>query len=246
MALERISLKEFAQRRDRLRAALKKSVGLIFAGDYDAHSDHPYRPHRHFEYLTGLTDEPGAALLLDPSNPVEARREMLFLKPLNPELEKWDGLRMEIAAALRQKTGFRTLFRLDKLAMWLNDAARRSKSLACLHPLAQYTQPVSPDLEIFQKVAERIPGVAIEDRSDELPIMRSAKSKNEIAMLQQAIDITARGFETVMRALKPGMNEFDVQETIEHAYRTSGARTAFISNHRRQRHQQHRAALPRE
>jgi Xaa-Pro aminopeptidase len=32
----------------------------------------------------------------------------------------------------------------------------------------------------------------------------------------------------MMKTVKPGMNEFDVQETIEHAYRTGGARvTAF-------------------
>jgi Xaa-Pro aminopeptidase len=224
-ASERIELKEFAGRRSRLRAALKNAVALLFAGDHDAHSDAIFRPHRHFEYLTGVTDEPGAALLIDPSNPVEARREMLFLRPLNPEIEKWDGLRLEITAALREKTGFNTVFRLDKLGLWLNDAARRSKTLACLHPPAQYSQPISPDLAIFRKVAERIPGVTIEDRSDEIPVMRSSKSKGEIAMLEHAIEITAHGFKQVMRAINPGINEFDVQETIEHAYRTSGARS---------------------
>ena len=221
---DRIELKEFADRRARLCAALKNAVGLLFAGDHDPHSDALYRPHRHFEYLTGVIDEPGAALLLDPANPVEARREMLFLRPLNPEIEKWDGLRLEITSALKERSGFKTIFRLDKLGMWLNDSARRSKSLVCLHPPAQYTQPVSPDLDIFRRVAERIQGVSIDDGADEIPIMRSAKSKGEIAMIERAIGITARGFATVMRAIQPGMNEFDVQETIEHAYRTAGAK----------------------
>jgi Xaa-Pro aminopeptidase len=224
MPIDHIPLDEFAARRTTLRASLKKSTGLLFAGDSDTHLDSAYRPHRHFEYLTGITDEPGAALLLDPTNPVESRREMLFLKPLNPEIEKWDGYRLEISKALRDRTGFKSVFRMDKLPMFLNDAARRSKSLACLHPLAQYTQPVSPDLAVFKEVAARIPGVTIEDRSDELALMRSAKSKNEIATLQRAIDITAAGFRTILTSIRPGMNEFDVQETIEHSYRTSGAR----------------------
>ena len=45
--------------------------------------------------------------------------------------------------------------------------------------------------------------------------MRCVKSKNEIAMIQRACDITSQGFDAVLRTLKPGMNEFGVQETIE-------------------------------
>src|SRR5438034_1194282 len=134
MPLDSIPKSEFSARRQRLRASLKKSVGLILAGDDDPHADAPFRPHRHFEYLTGITDEGGAILMLDPANPVAKRREMLFLRPLNPEAEKWDGLRGEITAALREKTGFQSVFRIDKLPMFLHEAARRSKSLACLHP----------------------------------------------------------------------------------------------------------------
>jgi Xaa-Pro aminopeptidase len=66
--------------------------------------------------------------------------------------------------------------------------------------------------------------VAIEDRSDVIAQLRSVKSKAEVAALQHAIDITAHGFTTAMRGLQPGMNEFDLQELIEHAYRTHGAR----------------------
>lgn len=228
--IDSIPLAEFAARRAALLKSLKNSVGLLFAGEHDSHSDSPFRPHRHFEYLTGVTDEPGAILLLDPSHPVEARRAMLFLRPLNPELEKWDGYRLEIAAALREKTGIPTIFRHDKFGLMLNDAARRGKRLAILHPPSSYNAALSPDLEVFRKVAERVPGCVIEDRSDEVPGMRCVKAKAEIAMIQRACDITARGFDAVLRTLKPGLNEFDVQETIEHAYRSSGARAlAFPS-----------------
>lgn len=221
MPLDSIPLTDFASRRSRLRAALKNSAGLIFSGSGDPHGE--FHPHPHFHYLTGITDEPDAILLLDPGNAVESRREMLFLRPLNPEVEKWDGYRMEVTAALRKKTGFTSIFRHDKLPMFLLEAARRNKSVACLHPLAQHTQSVSPDFALFKQLAERVPGLAIEDRSDALAQMRSVKSKNEIAMLQRAIDITAIGFENVLRAIKPGNNEFDVKETIEHTYRTNGA-----------------------
>lgn len=220
---------EYATRRESLRRELGRSIGLVFAGE-QLSPDLPFRPHAHFEYLTGVTDEPGAVLMLDPSNPVKSRREMLFLKPLNPEQEKWEGYRLEISAALRQKVGVETVFRLTHMPRFLTQAAARCRSLGCLHPLATYEQPVSPDLALFKKVAERIPGVSIEDRSDVLAGMRAIKSEAEVAMIQRAVDITAKGFDAAIRAIRPGMNEFDVQEVIEHAYRTNGAReTAFAT-----------------
>lgn len=222
---DRLELSEFASRRKALLGHLRGSVALILAGDYDAHLNVPYRPHPHFEYLTGVTDEPGAMLLLDPNHPIADRRVMLFLKPLNPEVEQWDGLRLPIGSALKSGTGIATIHRTTALPRFLGEAVRRSRKMACLHPLALHTQPVSPDLAIFRQVAERIPGATIEDRSTVLAEMRSVKSKGEIALMQKAIDITASGFEAVMQSLKPGQNEFDVQETIEHAYKTHGARS---------------------
>lgn len=218
-----IPLSEYAARRRKLLTALKKSIGVIYAGDHDSHLPAPYRPHPHFEYLTGVTDEPGAVLVLDPTAPVEARREMLFLPPLNPELEKWDGYRLEVSKALRDKTGFKAVFRTTHLPRFLSEAAQRAPALACLHPLAWYNQPVSPDLAVFRKIAERVPGVSIADATEQMARLRSIKSTAEVAMIQRAVDITRTGFETVMKSVRPCMNEFDVQETLEHAYKSNGS-----------------------
>ena len=58
MPIDRIPHAEYAARRVRALTALKGAVGVLFAGDYDADSELPFRPHPHFEYLTGLVDEP--------------------------------------------------------------------------------------------------------------------------------------------------------------------------------------------
>lgn len=223
-ALDSIPVSEYTGRRDRVLAALKGAVGLVLAGEADPSLHHPYRPNPNFEYLTGIVDEPGAALLLDPTNPVPEQRAVLFLKPLNPEIEKWDGYRETIGSRLKGKYGFGTIFRTNRLALAMQGAAKRAKRLACLHSFAMYNAPVSPDLEIFRKVAERIPGTAIEDRTELLAEMRARKSAVELALMQRAIGITAKGYEAVLAAIRPGATEFDVQEAIEHAYRTNGSR----------------------
>ncbi len=223
-SLPSIPVEEFARRRQKARTALRGGVGVIFAGEHDAHLPTPFRPHPHFEYLTGVVDEPDAVLVLDSKGPVEARRDMLFLRPLNPELEKWDGFRAELGTDLRERTGFKALFRTTHLPRFLADIARRAKTLSCLHPFAWHTQPVSPDLALFRQLAERIPGIEIDDCTDALATLRGTKSTAEVKMIQHAVDITRGGFDAVFASIEPGQSEFDVQETIEHTYRTSGSR----------------------
>ena len=110
-ALPSIAPAEFRARRERLLAELGQSVGIVMAGEADPNLHHPWRPHAHFEYLTGVADEPGAMLLLDPGHPVATKRATLLLRPLNPEVEKWDGFRHEIGSALKARTGFDTVVR---------------------------------------------------------------------------------------------------------------------------------------
>lgn len=220
---DHISLGEFAERRQRVLKSLGNSVGLIVAGEHDAHLSGHYRPHPHFEYLTGIIDEPGAMLLLDPANPDKNKREVLLLKPLNPELEQWDGLRDTIGTSLRASTGFKTIFRTNGLGRWLTIAASRAKKLALLHPIAAYNQSVSPDLAIFRAVAERMPGTTIEDTSNLLAELRAVKSAAEVQMVTRAGHATAIGFAAVARAIKPGVRERVAQSTLEAGFVEGGS-----------------------
>ncbi|MGA1225181.1 MAG: aminopeptidase P N-terminal domain-containing protein [Phycisphaerales bacterium] len=225
-SLHELPLSEYAARREHVLRTLKDSVGLVFAGDMAPSLHDGFRAHPHFQYLTGVTDEPGAVLLLDPLNPVAARRTILFLKPLDPEIEKWDGFREEISSKLKARYGVATIMRTNALARWLLEAAKRAKRFALLHPFAAHTAPVSPDLDIFRKSAERIPGSSFVDHTQLLAVMRAAKSKAELALMQRAADITAKGYEAALAGIRPGVTEFDVQEMLEHGYRTNGARKA--------------------
>ncbi|MCA9279764.1 MAG: aminopeptidase P family protein [Phycisphaeraceae bacterium] len=221
--LDHIPLSEFAARRQHVLKALGNCVGLVIAGDHNAHLSGHYTPHPHFEYLTGITDEPGAMLLLDPANPDKNRRETLLLKPLNPELEQWDGLRDMIGTSLRESTGFKTIFRTNSLARWLNGAVSRTKKMALLHPIAPYTAPVSPDLAIFRAVADRMPGASIEDKSNLLAELRAVKSPAEVEMIRLAGRATGVGFAAVARAIKPGVRERVAQSALEAGFVEGGS-----------------------
>lgn len=217
-----ISTAEYAARRATVLKALNGAAGLVFAGEGSmAHG--PWTPDANFFAITGISDEPGAAVLLDPSAEDPRRRVVLFLKPLNPELERWDGHRDLIGDALRAKYGFETVMRTTALAMMLGAAARRSKRLACLHPFAHPEQGVSHDLAMFRKAAERVVGCTVEDRTEIFRRERSIKSAREIQLISHAVAITARGFASAMAALKPGVGERAIHRVLEQTYAQHGA-----------------------
>ncbi len=223
-----IPLTEYVQRRKKVLAALKGAAAVVFAGGGAPPLLGTWLPDSHFYYLTGLEDEPEAAVLFDPKAEDKRRRCVLFLKPLNKEVERWDGYRDELGAALRARTGFRTVMRTTSLPLLLTDAARRAKRLACLHPFAVYEAAVSTDLAIYRKVTERVAGVTIEDGTEILKKMRAHKSRAEIAMMRRAIAATAEGYRAVFRMLRPGVNEREIQNALENAYRECGVvRPAF-------------------
>ncbi len=219
-----VPLKEFEQRRGRVLKALKGSVAVVFAGQQSSDLHGSWRPTPEFEYLTGITDESNAVLVLDPTAPLESHREILLLKPQNPEVERWDGHREEIASPLRKKYGFTLIHRIPRLSLVLNAAMKRSRRAGCLHQFTGFDQPISPDLELYRKIQARIPGLEIADHTEILPKLRSVKSKAEHTCIQQACDITRHGFDAVLKTMKTGGDEFQVQETLEHAYRSHGSR----------------------
>jgi Xaa-Pro aminopeptidase len=54
--------------------------------------------------------------------------------------------------------------------------------------------------------------------------MRSVKSLAERDCMKEAVRISALGYDEVLKTMKPGMNEFQIQEALEHAYRANGSR----------------------
>jgi Xaa-Pro aminopeptidase len=218
-----IPLSEYVARRDAILKALKGAVGIVFAGEGAAPLLGRWRPDFHFLYLTGLSAEPGAAVLFDPTHENPDRRCVLVLRPLNPEVDRWDGYRETIGSALRDRTGFTSVMRSGSLPALLTQAGRRSKRLACLHPFSTYPAPVSPDLAVFKQIAERVPGVAIEDQTGLLHSMRAVKSAAELRLMRGAISATAAGFEAAFSMIRPGVNEGAIAQTLEDAFKSHGA-----------------------
>jgi Xaa-Pro aminopeptidase len=217
-----IDISEFAARRERVLEVLEGAVGVVFAGTGSSAVTDTFQPDWNFYYLTGLRDESGAAVLLDPGAEDPKRRAVLLLRPLNPEADEWDGYRDRSGTPLKQGTGFQTVMRTTTLARLLTSAARKRGKLACLHPFAVYDAPVTPDLAAFRKVQERTVGVAIQDKTDVIASMRAVKSEGEVCVMRKAVAATHAGFVAAAKAIRPGANERDVQRALEDGFRDAG------------------------
>ena len=117
----------YRDRRRRRMEQMKTGVAVIFGPptvDRSRTVAPIDRQFSDFAYLTGLVDEPGAALLLAPGE--RTYREFLFLPPVDPEHDRWEGTRLLLGRELRERTGFEKIQRTGGLGPLLAHVAARA------------------------------------------------------------------------------------------------------------------------
>jgi len=217
----------YAERRRALMDAMGEGVAVVYSeGQEDAFG---YRPSGDFFYLTGVEDA-DAVLVLAPKE--RTYREFLFLKSRDPEWERWTGEREPLGEALRKKYGFEKIYRDrsgGQLGLVLN-LARRSPTLwqVVLPDPAGEGKP--KDLELYSKVADRLPGVTVKHLGWTLSQMRARHSAAELAIMQHGIRLTEEGFRAAIPLVRPGASEGAVRAEAERVWRAAGSRrTAYSS-----------------
>ena len=194
--------------------------------------DYEYRQASDFLYLTG-SEEPGSALIMAPGGlSVDGERvhEILFVPPRDPAREVWDGRRFGAERAM-QRLGVQ--FALD--------AARFSEVLV---PLLQTGQHRVYHLGFPDGVPERSvlhdqltalidnvdPGALAGGGTGDatslrglLDELRAIKSEEEMTALRRAIDITAEAHREVMKQVKAGWAEYEIEALVEYTFKRNGS-----------------------
>ena len=213
----------FRERRERVMRKLKTGLAVMYGAD-NVVTNSPVGPafqqDPDFAWLTGITDEPGAVLLLAPGELED--REMLLLPSRNPEAERWNVERVPLGAELERRTGFGRVARVSQLGGLLTALASRHKDLHFLGPIVGPSSPIPPVLDLYGKVAQRIPGVKTIDSSALLPRLRIVKEPRELEMIKKAVAATRRGHLAAMRSVRPGWNERQLTELVEAEFRVGG------------------------
>jgi Xaa-Pro aminopeptidase len=214
----RSQLQEFMRRMEPNSVAIIPSAREATRSN-DTH--YRFRQDSDFFYLTGF-EEPDAIAVIKPS---QSPKYTLFVRPRDPEREIWDGRRAGVEGA-RQDFGADEAFPITEFDERLNDILDGAERL-------YYRLGVNSDLDdtIIRQIARMRatnrkpihPPQTIIDPATIVHELRVLKSPEEIEIMQRAADIAAEAHVEAMKAVRPGMNEYEVEALIERVFRERGA-----------------------
>ena len=180
-----------------------------------------FRQDSDFFYLTGFEEPDAIAVIKSSSSP----KYTLFVRPRDPEREIWDGRRAGVEGA-RKEFGAEESYPIAEFDEKLNDLLDGSERL-------YYRLGVNRDLDdtIVRQIARMRainrkpihPPQTIIDPAVIVHELRVVKSSEEIEIMQRAADIAAEAHCEAMKAVQPGMNEYEVEALIERVFRERGA-----------------------
>lgn len=220
------SLDVYAQRRARLLEALGRDAALIVAASPELYvgndSELRYLPDADLYYLTGYT-EPEAVLVLCPAADAPFS---LFVRPRDPDRERWSGMRGGVEAA-RERFGADAAWPLSSLAEQL---PKLVGAAAVIHaPLESGRSDVDAAIRSVLAAARRSrprsgrgPHTLTDPRLLLGP-MRLRKDPHELELMREAAAITVAGFIDAARAVPSAAGEWQVEAALEHAFRREGA-----------------------
>jgi Xaa-Pro aminopeptidase len=206
------------------RARLMKTLGPGVAVLYSKGSETPegYRSSPDFFYLTGI-DEEGAALVLAPGE--RTYKEVLHLRSVDPELDRWTGMRGLIGDSLRTALGFERIRRASSLESSLVPMLAHSPVLHAI-AAAQVSASKSPEAELYSKLQSSIPGLSVRNHQGEIAAMRQVKDADELRLLEKAMANSISAMRVAAREIRPGVEENWIAGLIDLEFKRGGSTRA--------------------
>ncbi|MFN2399937.1 MAG: aminopeptidase P family protein [Gemmatimonadaceae bacterium] len=209
---------EYAQRRQALAARSSDGITLVFGAPEPARDYEGFFQSSPFEYLTGLSREANAALVMVKSG--SNVKSVVFVREREPAREAWMGERLG-TAGVTQLTGL-TARPIDELRTVLDSLARTGLTLLVAGELGE-EGALTREGQMVRGIVESLPSLKVMPDSRLMNQLRGTKSPAEIELIRKAVEITVEAQRNAMRAMEPGMNEFEIQALIEYTFRRNGA-----------------------
>ncbi|MEX2579148.1 MAG: aminopeptidase P N-terminal domain-containing protein [Verrucomicrobiales bacterium] len=176
-------------------------------------------------YLTGV-DQEETILILCPGHQDPAKREILFVRETSDTIAVWEGHKLSREQASRA-TGVETVEWTSAFPSVLRRLARRMPVIFLNHnEHARAGSPVNFSLDdrFRQHCQVLYPDHRYERLAPLMHRLRVAKRPEEIDLIRTACDITAAGFDRVLRYVRSGVKEYEVEAEWLHEFARSGSR----------------------
>jgi Xaa-Pro aminopeptidase len=226
-----ISPELFRENRRRLSALmLPNSLAVVNANDIlPTNADGSLRLWQNSDlfYLTGV-DQEESILLLYPGAHEEKQRELLFLRETSEQIAIWEGHKLTREEA-RARTGIRHVH-------WLSEfpAIFRRLMCECEHVYLNsnehkraVVEVESRDARFIRQVQSQYPLHSYQRLARLMHRLRIVKSAHEIDVMRKACRLTEKGFRRVLRFVKPGVNEMEIEAEFAHEFIRGGGGFAY-------------------
>ncbi len=224
--------KLFSGNRERLmNLMLPNSIAVANANDIpptNADGSMATIPNSDLFYLTGVSQEQSLVLLF-PDAPEENLREILFLREPSVHAQIWEGHKLTKEEA-RKISGIQNI-------QWLSEFPSFFHRLMCdcdhvylnsnEHKRAE-VEVETRDARFVAQCQRKYPLHQYHRLARLLHTLRIVKSQLEIDAIRQACKITGQGFVRVVRCLKPGFNEADIEAELAHEFIRNRCRFAYL------------------
>jgi len=215
-----------AARRNALLERVRDGVVVVRSADErdieaDYAQDSDFRQDNTFFYLTGL-ETPRSWLVLEARDGAPVR-SLLYLPPRNPHAERWTGPQLGPGPEAAQLTGITDVRSTERVTEEVEALAAGGAAVHLWIPPS-----VEPDALARRLLSQ--PNVSTSSLAPHLAAVRVVKDADELARLRRAIALTTEAQRAAMRAVAPGMWEYELEAVIEYTFRRGGAeRVGFPS-----------------
>ena len=217
-----IETKLFVENRNRFaKKMLGNSLAVFNSNDFmptNADGTMAFVQNADLFYLSGI-DQEETILMLYPDAKTKENREILFIKETNEHIAIWEGHKYTKEEAIAA-SGISTVY-------WLSQFKTIFKALMaqCDNVYLNTNEHTRADVQVETRDRRFIQWCTKEyplhQYKRSAPIMhelRAIKSKYEIQLIQQACDITGKGFARILPFVKPGVWEYEIEAELIHEF----------------------------
>jgi Xaa-Pro aminopeptidase len=222
MKYHKIERQLFVKNRKNFTSQMKpKSLAVFNSNDIypiSADSTLPFEQHRDIFYLSGV-DQEESVLVLFPDCPNENLREVLFVRETNAHIAVWEGEKLNKEAAF-ETSGI-------KKVLWLQDLDKVlfEMSTYCdtfyINTNEHYRANVETETRedrFIKKLLLKYPAHSVAKSNPILQKLRAVKDPIELKLMQNACDITEKGFRRILNFTKPGVWEYEIEAELIHEF----------------------------
>lgn len=214
----------FTQNREKFTGKMQKdSLCILNANDEFPRSgdqNFAFRQNSDLFYLCGI-DQEQTILLLYPDAPNPRHRQLLFLRETNEHIAVWEGHKYTRSEAA-QVSGIPV-----EQIYWLKDFDNLLPT--CMHYAQQVylntnendrygNQTDYRDLRFIRSLREKYPLHSFLRAAPLLSNLRMYKSVTETGLTAEAVAITGKAFDRVLKFITPGVSEYELEAEIIHEF----------------------------